>query len=155
VKQHVKNYAAGGSMLLIGGGALAQSLQYGLGTPGEVGSGFFPAAVSGVLALLGLAIVLRARIQTGSADDAQVQPFRWEWRGWLCIIASIAAFMVLGQYGGLLPATFVSVFVAAMGDRKNTWRSAALLAGGITVVAAVVFSWALQVQLPLFQWGGQ
>lgn len=75
-------------MLLIGGGALVQSLQYGLGTPGEVGSGFFPAAVSGVLALLGLAIVLRARIQTGAPDDVQVKPFRWEWRGWLCIMAS-------------------------------------------------------------------
>ncbi|MEJ0045599.1 MAG: hypothetical protein WDN04_05275 [Rhodospirillales bacterium] len=44
-----------------------------------------------------------------------------EWRGWICIVASVLAFVVLGKYGGLLPATFAIVFIAALGDRDNVW----------------------------------
>jgi hypothetical protein len=60
---------------------------------------------------------------------------------------------VLGTYGGLLPATFATVFIAAMGDRKNRTWEALLLAAAMTLVCLVVFWWLLRVQLPLFQWG--
>ena len=36
-------------------------------------------------------------------------------------------FILLGKYGGLVPATFALVFISAMGDRQHTPRSAALL----------------------------
>lgn len=63
------------------------------------------------------------------------------------------AFILLGKYGGLVPATFALVFIAAMGDRQHTVRSAALLAVGVTILGIAVFSWALQLQFPLFRWG--
>jgi hypothetical protein len=76
-----------------------------------------------------------------------------EWRGWFCIGASIVAFVALGKYGGLLPATFAIVFISALGDRQNTVASVAVLALACAVVCVVVFWWALQIQFPLFQWG--
>ena len=73
-------------------------------------------------------------------------------RGSVCILLGILAFLGLGHYGGLLPATFAIVFISA-GDRNNTVKQALVLALGMSVVAVVVFWWALQLQLPLFRWG--
>jgi hypothetical protein len=73
-----------------------------------------------------------------------------EWRGWICILAGIGSFAVIGPYGGLLPATFATVFISALGDRDNTWLSALVLAVIMTVIAYVVFWYALQLQIPLF-----
>lgn len=63
------------------------------------------------------------------------------------------AFILIGKFGGLVPATFALVFISAMGDRQHTVRSAALLAVGVTLLGVAVFSWALQLQFPLFRWG--
>jgi hypothetical protein len=75
-----------------------------------------------------------------------------EWRGWLCISGSIAAFVVLGFHGGLVPATFAVVFISAMGDRDNSAIASAVLAAVMTVVCVVIFHWLLHMQLPLFRW---
>ncbi|MNI53324.1 Tripartite tricarboxylate transporter TctB family protein [compost metagenome] len=74
-------------------------------------------------------------------------------RGSVCIILGILAFLLLGEYGGLLPATFAIVFISALGDRKNTIKQAILLSVAMSAIAVVVFWWALQLQLPLFRWG--
>jgi hypothetical protein len=75
-----------------------------------------------------------------------------QWRGWLCIIGGVGVFVVLGTHGGLVPASFFSVFIAALGDRENTVRSAALLALGLTDAGVVVFHYGLHLLLPLFTW---
>ena len=43
--------------------------------------------------------------------------------------------------------------ISALGDRKNTVKQAFVLSIGMSVIAVVVFWWALQLQLPLFRWG--
>ena len=60
---------------------------------------------------------------------------------------------MVGEYCGLLAATFAVVFISALADRENTWRSALLLAGVMIAVCIVVFWWALQVQFPLVTFG--
>ena len=74
-------------------------------------------------------------------------------RSWLCICTGIVAFIVIGEYGGLLPATFAIVFISALGDRQNSLLTAVLLALFMTLICFVVFWWLLQVQFPLFRWG--
>lgn len=151
-----RDYYAGALMVLIGVGAVVQGYQYNIGTLTRMGPGFFPVALGVILACLGVLIA-------GTAKQPQVRPTLHEggplesggpeWRGWFCILASIVAFIVLGQYGGLLPATFAIVFISAMGDRNNTWLSALVLASVISLSCLVIFWWALQVQFPLFTWG--
>ena len=67
-----------------------------------------------------------------------------------CILLGILAFLGLGHYGGLLPATFAIVFISALGDRNNTVKQALVLALGMSVVAVVVFWWALQLRCRSF-----
>jgi len=74
-------------------------------------------------------------------------------RGMACIIGGILAFMLVGQYGGLVPATFVLVFISALGDINNRIPSALILAAVVTVFGTLIFHWGLQLQFPLFRWG--
>jgi hypothetical protein len=115
-----------------------------------MGPGFFPVSVGAIVAFMGVLIALGARGQT--EDEAEYLPP--EWRGWICIVLSIVAFVVIGKFGGLLPATFAIVFISALGDRDNTIKGALILALAMCAICVVVFWWALQLQFPLFVWGG-
>lgn len=137
-------------MAAIGVGAMLEGSSYQMGTLGRMGPGFFPAALGTLLALVGVAIAVAGRFAATEPDEILARP---EWRGWACIAASIVAFVVLGAYGGLLPATFAIVFISALGDRQNTFFSALVLALLMAAVCVVVFWWALQLQFPLFAWG--
>jgi predicted MFS family arabinose efflux permease len=144
---HRRDYYAGGLMILLGLGAIFKGSTYDIGSLSEMGPGFFPVAVGAIMALSGIGIAL-----SSVAVEPKGERLKPEWRGWICILLGIVAFIVLGNHGGLVPATFATVFIAALGDRKNSLRDAILLAAAMCVVAVVVFSWLLQVQLPLFQW---
>ncbi len=145
-----KDVLGGGLMLLLGLGAAFQASHYERGSLRHMGPGYFPLALGIILAVTGLLILLGGLRSVPAAVAARAAP---EWRGWLCICAGVAAFAVIGRYGGLLPATFVSVFVPARGAPKNSPAAAGALAAAMTVVCLVVFWWLLRIQLPLFRWG--
>ena len=145
-----RDYLGGVLMIALGMAAALQGASYRIGTLSRMGPGFFPVALGVILALAGLVIAIVARFERDAVDAKSLPP---EWRAWFCICAGIVAFVVLGKYGGLIPATFAIVFVSALGDRDNGARAAALLALACVVVAVVVFRFALQLQFPLFQWG--
>ncbi len=145
-----KDYYGGALMIAIGLAAIIQGRQYPIGTLSRMGPGFFPVAVGAILAFTGLAIVVSARFAARKAEETALPP---EWRGWFCIGLSIIAFVVLGRYGGLVPATFAIVFIAALADRQNTILAATVLALTTVVVCIVIFWWALQMNFALFGWG--
>ena len=148
-----RDYYAGALMVLIGLAAASMGTTYGIGSLTDMQSGFFPLALGVILVLLGLVIAGTATgVRKLAAPDksATAAP---EWRGWIAIIAGIIAFVVLGRWGGFLPATFAITFISALGDRDNGWRGALGLATAISIIGVVVFRWALEVQLPLFGWG--
>ena len=152
LNQYNRDYYGGALILLMGLGVVAQGLSYKVGTLNRMGPGFFPVMLGVILLVVGVGIAFGARrIDPDATMEEAAQPP--EWRGWICIMLGIAAFVVLGQYGGLLPASFAIVFISALGDRENTVRSALLLSLAVCVIAVVVFWWALQLQLPLFGWG--
>jgi Tripartite tricarboxylate transporter TctB family len=144
-----KDLIGGGLMLLLGIGVVAQSLQYQIGSLRQMGPGYFPLALGIILAATGL-LIMTASLRTASVTPAM--KLSAEWRGWLCICAGMVVFAVLGRYGGLLPATFACVFIAALGDRKNSLLAALVLSVTMTVVCFIVFWWLLKVQLPIVRW---
>ncbi|MGF6372900.1 hypothetical protein OKW40_005716 [Paraburkholderia sp. RAU6.4a] len=150
LSKYSRDYYGGVLMLLIGAGVVFKGLGYQVGSLTHMGPGYFPVAVGLVLAAMGVLIAMGARRQAPAASSARHPP---EWRGWICIILANVAFVLLGRYGGLIPATFAVTFISALGDRQNTFKSAIMLALAMVAVSAIVFFWALQLQLPLFRWG--
>lgn len=145
-----RDYYGGALMVLIGVGAIIQGKQYPLGTLSRMGPGFFPVALGAILAFTGLAIIATARFTATQAEKTPLPP---EWRGWSCIGLGVVAFVVLGKYGGLVPATFAVVFISALADRENTLLAATVLALATVAICIVVFWWALQMNFALFGWG--
>ena len=151
-----KDRLAGALLVATGAAAVFAGVGYGMGTLRAMGSGFYPVVLGVLLALIGA--VLLASTRDARAQGAVEPPVETahlagpvvQWRGWLCIVGGALAFAVLGEHGGLVPASFVSVFVAAMGDRRNTWRSAAALAAAMTALGVAVFHYGLHMLLPLF-----
>ncbi|WP_454692455.1 tripartite tricarboxylate transporter TctB family protein [Achromobacter aloeverae] len=141
-------------MVLVGLGAIYGGTDYHIGSLSHMGPGFFPAAVGGLLVLTGILIAASARSGPPAEAVPSAHPHGLpDLRGGICILLSIVAFIIIGEYGGLLPATFAITFIAALGDRKNTILQSVLLSLAMVVIAIVVFWWALQLQLPLFRWG--
>jgi hypothetical protein len=155
-----KDYYGGALLIVIGLAAVYAGIGYRVGELAHMGPGFFPVALGGLLALTGLLIAISARAEepaSGASEEAASHGHPGgmpDMRGCICIILGILAFLLFGEYGGLLPATFAIVFISALGDRDNTLTEALLLSLAMSFVAVVVFWWALKLQLPLFQWGG-
>lgn len=144
-----KDYYAGALMVFLGLGAILEGISYKVGSLSHMGPGFFPAAVGALMAFMGVIIAIEGLGHKNMSSEKE----KPEWRGWLCIIGGIVAFIVLGEYTGLLPATFAIVFISALGDRMNTVKAAFVLAASMCVVAVIIFWWLLQLQFPLLHWG--
>ncbi len=145
-----RDYYAGGLMLLVGVGAAMTGTGYKFGTLARMGPGFMPVVLGVVLAFLGILIAGTA-LGSSEPDDAKFLPAKPQWFGWFCILAGPVLFMILGHYGGMVPAIFACVFVCALGDETGTYKSSAILAAGITLFGVVLFHYLLSIPFPLIR----
>ena len=136
-------------MLFIGMATVLGSLNYKIGTLARMGPGYFPLILGAGLMLVACLIAITPPETDGSSRPAFVP----QYRAWFLVVLGIVLFIVLGQYGGLVPATFVLGFVATLADRKNTLKTAVFVAIALTLMAIVVFYYGLQIQFPLLRWG--
>jgi hypothetical protein len=147
-----KDFYAGLAMVLLGAGVTLNSTTYNLGTLMHMGPGMFPFILGILLTFVGILIFISG-LMTPLEGDERILPESMEWRGWACILAGPLMFILFGEFFGMIAATFMCVFVSALGDRTATLRGSALLAACITVGGAFLFSYVLKVPFPLFRWG--
>ena len=148
-----RDFYAGALMVLFGLVMALKGPTYRTGTLMHMGPGFLPTALGVILICLGIAIVAPA-LSLAEGEDEDLLPEHPEWWGWACILASPLAFIFFGNYGGMIPGTFACVFVAAMGDRTATFKSAAVLSAIITTFGVGLFHYVLQVPMPILEWRG-
>jgi hypothetical protein len=145
-----RDYYAGGLMFLIGVGAAVIGTGYKFGSLARMGPGFMPVVLGIVLAFIGLLIAGTA-LGSSEPDDQKFLPANPQWFGWLCILGGPILFIIVGQYGGMIPAVFVCVFVCALGDKTATYKSSAVLAAGVTVFGVLLFHYLLNIPFPLLR----
>lgn len=148
-----RDFYAGLLMIVFGLVLSLKGPTYRLGTLMHMGPGFMPTALGILLICLGIAIMGPA-MALAEGEDEDILPEHPEWFAWGCILASPVAFIVFGTLGGLAPATFSCVFVAAMGDRTMTYRAATILSAVITAFGVGLFHYLLQVPMPVLEWRG-
>jgi putative Ca2+/H+ antiporter (TMEM165/GDT1 family) len=150
-----RDFYAGGLMILLGLGIALKGLSYRAGTLMHMGPGFLPTALGVLLVLLGIAIAAAGLAPSeGSDDNQRILPENPQWWGWACILAGPILFIILGRNFGMIPGTFSCVFIAALGDRNATWLGTFILATVITVFGVGLFSYFLQVPMPILTWWG-
>ena len=152
-----RDFYAGGLMILIGLFIALKGTTYRAGTLMHMGPGFLPTVLGVLLVLLGITIALAALspAQAGAEEeDQRILPENPQWWAWFCILMSPVLFIVFGRYFGMIPATFSCVFIAALGDKDATWKGSIVLSAIITVFGVALFSYFLQVPMPILTWRG-
>ncbi len=151
-----RDFYAGGLMILLGLFIALKGTTYRAGTLMHMGPGFLPTALGVLLVLLGIAIAAAGLSSAPDAhgDDQRILPPNPQWFAWGCILSSPVAFIFFGRYFGMAPGTFACVFIAALGDKTATWRGTIILATVVTVFGVGLFSYFLQVPMPIFTWKG-
>jgi hypothetical protein len=134
--------------LLFGGFGAFMSLyaatNYNIGSAVRMGPGYFPTAVGGLVALLGLLLMLSALRSAGPRLP------RLQWRPLFLVLAAGVAFGYLLKPFGLVMATAVLVVVSALGGHEFRWREALALAAALAVFSIAVFVYGLGLPFPLW-----
>ncbi len=152
LRDYARNKDVLGGVLVsaIGCTAIAAVRNNQFGTLSRMGPGFFPTIVGVVMLLAGIAIAIGGARAAAPGVDRPDAP---DLRALALVSLSLVAFIVVGEFAWLLPATFAIVVVAALADRQNTWRGTLALATVMVLACLVVFWWGLQVQFPLLKFG--
>jgi hypothetical protein len=134
-------------LVFIGFGAAfaAGALGYPMGTATRMGAGYFPFALSLILAAFGIAILVKGVLHRGPAEALGVVP----WRGAALILGAIIFFGFSITRLGFVPTLFVTVFASALASRTMTILGALALALGMVVLCYVIFIRGLGVTVPL------
>jgi len=151
-----KDHLAGALLMLLGVAVALTAWRYHVGDLTHMGAGFVPVVLGVLLTAVGALIALTTGAAVGGSAVRRSEPHAgaaFEWRAWGCILGAIGAFVVLGSYGGMVPATFACTFIAALADRTNRPRDALYLAAAMVVAGWLIFIWGLRVQMPAFAWG--
>lgn len=145
-------------LILIGILTVAGSFLYDIGSLRDMGPGYYPLLLGSVMIIIGGLLIFQkekssfSTAQNTSADSSSGASSRRKYAP-LYLIAGLVAFIVLGRYGGLIPATFFLVLLGAISDKKNSPKDIILLAAGTSVVCGIVFNLLVDIQFPLFRWG--
>lgn len=122
-----------------------------LGTPKNMGPGFFPLVILLAIAGIGLALIVSA-IRTYPVAKAPKRKDRSMWRPLSCILGSVLLFALLVDSFGLAPSLVPTILFATLG--RTPWRPvrSVVLAVLITLSTWLIFTVALGMPIPLFAW---
>lgn len=143
-------------MLVLAVPTIVGSLNYQVGTLARMGPGYFPLILGCVLAFLALLLLFSPEPVESLLDEIVEEDtlsLKEQVITWVTIVASVIAFIVIGKYGGLIPATFVMCTLAAFADKRNSFMTNIIIGAVLTALAVGLFRYGLQIQFPLFTWG--
>ena len=124
--------------------AIYAATHYALGTAVRMGPGYFPAWIGGLVALLGLALLVRSlRFEGPRLPRFPVRPV-------IFIVCSSVAFGYLLKPLGLVLATILLVAASAAGGHEFRWREVLPLAVALAIFSVGVFIYGLGLPFPLW-----
>jgi len=149
---HIRNprdFWAGIIYVVIGAGAFVMAQDYKMGTAVKMGPGYFPAALGGLLVLIGLASLIRSLVRPGEAiSDFAV-------KGLVLVVGGTFLSGYLMRHAGLVVALPLLILITALASIKFRWTSALALAAGMTLFSVLVFVKGLGLPIPLLgSWFG-
>lgn len=144
---------AGGIFIALGLAFALGARSYELGTALKMGPGYVPFVLGGLLALLGIGVIVDGlRLARLSEEDTPTEQAPRAGLPWRAIALMSVAFLVFGagvRPLGLVPVLLLTTFLAALADRSTSLLKALLIAVALTVACVVIFVVLLQLRLPL------
>jgi hypothetical protein len=140
---NVKDVSAGLLFIAIAALFALGTIDLDLGTARKLGPGAFPLLLSGVLALLGVIILLKG-IRNPAAHDMTLP-----WRGIALIAVAPVLFGLTVRGLGLIPSIAIVVAVSAYASQRMSLKLAVALIIGLTLFCVLVFHVGLGLPLRL------
>jgi len=137
-----RNLARGLFLMAISAAFGLTALKYPIGDFGRAGPGLFPAIVSSMLFLIGVATVIRSRFV--DKVKLELNP-----RNIGLILGSLIAFAVVTLLVNMLAAVVVMVFVSTIAGKNYSWKRNVKISIGLCLMA-FVFAKFLGMNLPLY-----
>ena len=144
VRRALKDILAGGIFVVLGLAFALGALTYDLGTPLRMGPGYVPLALGGLLAGLGVLVIVKGFVAGEGDDIGQV-----EWRALILIMAAMLFFGVTVRGLGVVGALFGTSLLAALARSSTKLWEALVIAVALTALSVFIFIFALQLRLPL------
>ena len=119
-------------------------VNYQMGTAVRMGPAYFPTVLGGLLAFLGLIVLGMSVTVRGEAVD------KFHFRPLVLILLANVAYGYLMKPLGLVLATLVLVFIAALGGHEFKWKEVIVLAAVLAAGSYVAFIWLLKLQMPVW-----
>ncbi|APZ50675.1 tripartite tricarboxylate transporter TctB family protein [Salipiger abyssi] len=120
------------------------ALQLDLGTLSQLGPGYFPFAMAMLLLILGVVSLVEG------LRKPDVSTVTIPWRPIIMIVVALLFFGSTIRGLGLMPTLFLTIFAAAMADKRNTLLSATCLSAVMSVFSWLVFKVGLGAVVPTF-----
>ncbi len=140
-----KDFWAGLMFIAFGLAAMIIALMnYKMGTAVRMGPAYFPTMLGGLLAVLGLIVLVDSFVIQGPKVP------RFHFRPLILISSSCVAYGYLMKPLGLVLATAILVFVSALGGHEFKWKEVTILSIVLIVFSVLVFVKGLTLPFPLW-----
>ena len=140
-----KDFWAGMMFFGTGVGAMIVARHYPFGTTLNMGPGYFPMVLGGILIVFGAFITFR-----GLRRNEKMQG-PWSLRALIMLPLSIVAFGILMRPAGFIPALAVLVFLSAASGREFKFKEVLFLTLFLCVISVAMFIWGLGLPYPLIR----
>jgi hypothetical protein len=139
-----KDFWAGVMFVAFGAGMAAIAVtNYQMGTAVRMGPAYFPSVLGGLLAILGLVLLVRSVALKGEKVP------RFHFRPLLLILVAVLAFGYFLKPLGLLGAVALLVFIGAFGGHEFKWKEVTILYVVMFIFSVLVFVKGLTLPFPI------
>jgi hypothetical protein len=147
-----QDFWSGMFFIALGVLAIYLSRNYPMGTALEMGPGYFPTWLGGIMIGFGLVIGGLSFKLEGEADQREAIR-EWGFRPWLVLTATLVLFALLMEAElGFVPSLMVLIAGCALAHKDVHWRETILLSVLVTAAAVAIFSYGLSLPYRLFWW---
>jgi Tripartite tricarboxylate transporter TctB family len=139
-----RQFSAGLIFFCIGSVWLAGSLDHRIGSATAMGPGYFPMAVSLILAGLGIASVIRSLV----ADADVLDP--WPFAAFVFVLGGVVGFGLLLESAGLIAAAAVLILLSCWSRLRTQPGETLLLTVALIALVAGIFVFGLGMPVDLY-----
>lgn len=131
--------------MIVGLAAVIIGRDYPMGTAGRMGPAYFPTVLGGLLALIGLAAIVRSFFR-----EAEDEIGKFAIKETILILSGVILFAFLIRGAGMVVSVIAIVLVSALASAKFQWKGGIALAVGLAIFAILVFVKLLGLPIPIF-----
>jgi len=141
-------------LFFIGLGALAIYLarDYPMGSALQMGPGYFPMWLGGIIMAFGVAIGgLAFRFEGAPGQDLKASG--WAFRPWIVLTGALSMYALLMDAGaGFVPSLMALTIGCALAHKDVRWGETIVLSVILTAACVAIFSYGLGMPFRLFWW---